>query len=122
MNNLDSKNQDIIKRGKSIRTLIRELAGVSNPEIEVRAAIDEQLFFIDRIVAEDEVCVIYCTDMASNMLSKITVREIIKSFLKFDDWDTEVKLSTETQDTKLNIGLVGRKSGCMVLFHFEDEN
>ena len=120
MDRLSFKNSDVKTRGKTVRTLIRELVSFSNFDAQIKTLWEEEEMNnlspkpITNILLEDN----YYLLINNNTNSPITIRTFLKYFLDVQDFDIEVRFSVENQNN-IGIGLVGNMNGDCVLFSSE---
>jgi len=122
MNRLSPENNNISTRGKTIKTLIKELVSFSNPDIIVKTLWEEEESknlpprHIAEVIAENDYCLLI-NDEEEN--AHITIRQLLQYFLGFQNFDTEVKFSIDNRKNVIGIGLVGKRDGDCVLFSSE---
>ena len=127
-NRLNPHNSDILTRGKTIRTLLRELLSYKDSDIQIMCSSNEgeTLLHVSSTKKVTECCMLLCkeNDLLKNKQNPIkikTVRSLMRNFLSYKNFDTEVRFSLDQGRTSQSIGLVGKISGNCVLMNLEDD-
>lgn len=124
MDRLSPNNNNISTRGKTIKTLIKELVSFSSPDIMVKTLWEEEELknlpprHITKVIAENDYCLLI-NDNDEEENAPMTIRQILQCFLDFQNFDIEVKFSIDNRKSVIGIGLVGKKNGDCVLFSSE---
>lgn len=119
MDRLGSKNNNIEKRGKTCRMLIKELASFSNQDLIVKTLWGEDQLndippkAVGKLIDKENY---YLLSHEANELSPMRIRELLCSFSKIKNLDLEVRFEIENAQKDIGIGLVGRLDGACVLF------
>lgn len=127
-NRLDPNNSNVLTRGKTIRTLLRELLSYQDSDIQIMCSSNEgeTLLHVSSTKKVTECCMLLCkkNDLLKNEQNPIkikTVRSLMRNFLSYKNFDTEVRFSLDQGRTSQSIGLVGKISDNCVLMSLEDD-
>jgi hypothetical protein len=122
MDRLDPKNNNIEKRGKTIRTLIKELESFSNQDLLVKTLWEEDQAngippkAVTQLIKKENY---YLLSHEGNEDCPICIRELLQAFSKIEKLDLEVRFEIENTQKDIGIGLVGKLYGACVLFSSE---
>lgn len=122
MDRLSPLNNNIQKRGKTIRTLMKELSSFSNQDIIVKTFWEEDELkdlFPKAVGSLIDKGNYYLLPHEGNEDSPMIIRELLSSFSKVKNLDLEVRFQIENAQKDIGIGLVGQLDGACVLFSSE---